>query len=189
MSKGFVCQFLFLIFVIAAASVAYYDYSKNQKTSEKEHSQFITDRKFKNLSKIEIKNSKSTILLLKKNDDWFLKKPIQGKASFKEVSRWFDEIQIQAVRKIEIEENASLKDYYLENSPKVKLTFSNGEIISFSVSSKGSFDGKFFIKKDGELFLGEYHFSREVNDKDPKSFRYKKPKPKKTKSKISNKLK
>ncbi len=175
MRKRLVRHIVSLGFVFSVVGYAYYEYlkTKESKKIESQSSYFLTQQ-FKDLSGIKIKKEKKVITLLKKNQDWFLKKPLRDVASFSEVSRWFDEVRNQRIREIFIEGDIVWKDYYLERSPEVQLEFSNGSSITFLVSSKSSFDEKYFIKRDNKLFVGEKYFFTEVNSKSFDSFRRKK---------------
>lgn len=174
--KSWIRHIAFLIVVVVVTSLAYYDYYKSQKSDEQltkaEH--FIKNKNFKNLEEIKIQTSTDNILLVKQEEDWLLKKPLKDQASFSEVARWFSEIQNQKVKEIKPDKPIVWKDYYLEqapSTPSVSLKFSSGEELTFSVSSKSSFDEQFFIKKDNKLFLGQMHFNNEINAKEPNSFR------------------
>ena len=174
--KGLARHIISLVFVFSVGGYAYYEYlqTKKSKNTKSEERNFFT-KKLDNLSEIKITKAARLIVLSKKNQEWILKKPIKDSASFSEVSRWFDEIRNQKVREITIEGEIPWKDYYLKKYPEVLLKFSDdSQPIVFSVSSKSSFDGKYFIRKDDKLFIGEKYFFNEVNSKNFDSFRNKK---------------
>ncbi len=175
MRKGLVRHIISLVFVFGVGGYAYYEYLQTNKSQNtKSEEDYFFTQKLENLFEIKITKQKEVIVLSRKNQDWFLKKPIKDLASFSEVSRWFDEIKNQKVREIFGEGDIAWKDYYLKKYPEVHLKFSDGSSITFLVSSKGSFDEKYFIKKDNRLFIGEKHFFTEVNVKGFDSFRNKK---------------
>ena len=168
-------QLFFSVFVLAFGAWAFYEY----KQSEKEQNQKIKEtsfltKKIGDLKAFRIKKRNQILEVVKKDQDWFLKKPVKDQASFTEISRWFDEIQYQKVQEIQKQKPINWKDYYLDKAPRVTMNFLPNETFSFSVSKKSSFDGKYFIKKGNSLFLAKSYFYSEVNEKDFSSFRRKK---------------
>ena len=177
MKTKLLSQIFLSFFVLALGILAFYEYNKSQKEQEQEKkAAFFIDQelKLKEITAIQIQKDDKKLELVKEGPDWLLKQPLKDLADFAEISRWFDEIKNQKVQKIEKEENSSWKDYYLDEAPKAELKFSSGKVISFSVSKKSTFDGKYFIKRGEELFIAERYFSSEVNEKDFDSFRSKK---------------
>ena len=163
-------QIIFSIFVLAFGAWTFYEYK--QSTKKQKESSFLV-KELKELKAFRITKGTEKLEVIRKNQDWFLKKPVKDLASFTEISRWFGEIKNQKVQKIQTE-TTNLKDYYLDNAPNVEMEFNSGETFFFSVSKKSSFDGKYFIKKGEELFIAEQYFYSEVNNKDFDSFRSKK---------------
>ena len=155
---------------------AFYEHRQSQTEQQKknEETSFLNQIKFKDLKAFRIIKGSKQLEVVQENKTWVLKKPIQDLASWTEISRWFDELQNQKVQKIQSEGDVLWKDYYLDNAPSVEMELNSGEKFSFSVSKKSSFDGKYFIKSDEELLLGEHYFFSEVNEKDFDSFRRKK---------------
>ena len=175
MKKGLLRQLLFFLFVSGVGAFAYYEYlqSVKEKETETEKTLFLS-QELEELVSVKILKNKEQIEIVKKDQDWFLKKPIEDFASFSEVSRWFDEIKNQKVREIPVEGAIDWKNYHLEKGFHVELGFQEGKTASFSISQKGSFDGHFFVKKEGKLFLVEKYFDQEINQKVWDSFRSKK---------------
>lgn len=168
-------QIFISVLVLALGAWAFYEYKSSQKEQkqEAEEASFL-NKDLKELKALRIKKEDKQLEVIKEEKDWLLKQPVKDLASFTEISRWFDEIKNQKIQKIKTKENIRWEDYYLDNAPKVEMEFSSGENISFSVSKKSSFDGKYFIKKGEELLIGEQYFSSEVTEKDFDSFRSKK---------------
>ena len=160
---------------LAVGAWAFYEYKKSQ-TEQKQKAKaelFLPNLKLKELKAFQIIRKINRLSAKQKDSDWFLSQPVKDQADFKEISRWFDEIKNQKVQKIQMK-NIDWKNYDLDQAPSVKMNFANGKSLSFSVSAKSSFDDKYFIKKEGELFIGEKYFFTEVNEKDFDSFRNKK---------------
>ena len=174
--KRLISHLISLGFVVGVAGFAYYDFIQSNRSEQKAlKSSYLLNQEleFSKLHKIEIKKSYS-IILEKENDNWILKTPLKDEASFAEVARWFDEIKNQKVKLIERQGDIPWGDYYLENSPQVILNFLERDPVQFFVSSKASFDGKFFLKKGDKLYIGEQYFAQEVVDKTAAHFRNKK---------------
>ena len=175
MNTKFFTQVFLSVFVLALGGWAFYEYKKSQQEEIKktEEASFLK-KELKNLKAIRIQKNKEKLEVLKEDKEWILKAPIKDLADWKEISRWFDEIKNQKVQKLETPTDIKWEEYDLDEAPQVEIEFASGETLSFSVSKQSSFDGKYFIKKEEELFVGESHFSREVNEKDFDSFRSKK---------------
>lgn len=175
MKTKFFGQIFVSFLVLALGAWAFYEYKvsqKEQKQEAEEASLFKQD--LKELKAFRIKKEDKQLEMAEEGKDWLLKQPVKDLASFTEISRWFGEIKNQKIQKIKTKENIQWEDYHLDKAPKVEMEFASGENISFSVSRKNSFDGKYFIKKGEELFIGERYFYSEVNEKDFDSFRSKK---------------
>lgn len=168
-------QIFFSLLILALGGWAFYEYKQSQKEqAQKEEEASLLNKKLEDLKTFRIKKEGHVLETTKENQDWFLKQPVKDLADFTEISRWFDEIKNQKIQNITKKEGIKWEDYYLDEAPSVEMEFFSGEIISFSVSKKSSFDGKYFIKKGENLFIGEQYFSSEVNEKDFDSFRNKK---------------
>ena len=172
--KVFIQAFVSLC-VLAFGALAFYEYYTAQKEKEKQEelALFLPHTELKQLKAFQIEQSNDQLSAVQKEKEWFLIKPVEDLLDWTELSRWFDSIKSQKVQKISTE-NIDWKDYYLDSAPSVQLALVGGEKIIFSVSKKSSFDGRYFIKKSGELFIGESDFFSEVNEKDLGSFRSKK---------------
>ena len=177
--KRILPRLIFPAIVAAAAAFAYYESRRaaRESLSEAKAAAFFSER-LEDLVKIHLKSQKGETLLIKKGRDWLMEKPLEDKASFKEISRWLEEIKSQKTQKISVEGEIDWKDYHLEEGQAAHalLEFSGNpqKTLSFSISRKSSYDGRFFLNKGGELFLGERYFESEISGKDPESFRSKK---------------
>ena len=166
-------QTFFSVVILSFGVWAFYEYKKSQREEVKKTQEALFLKKeLKNLKALRIQKGKERLNALKE-EEWVLKAPVKDRADWKEISRWFEEIKNQKVQKLESSKAIKWEDYDLDQAPQVEIEFSSGEVVAFSVSKQSSFDGKYFIKKGSELFVGESHFSREVNQKDFDSFRSK----------------
>ena len=173
MKAKFFSQIFFSFLVLALGVWAFYEYKQSEKEQKIKEAPFFNN-KLEDLKAFRITKGAEELEIVKEGRNWILKKPVRDLASFTEISRWFDEIKNQRVQKIQTNESINWKDYYLDKAPRAEMEFASGEFFSFSVSKKSSFDGKRFIKKNEELFIGESYFASEVNEKDFDSFRSKK---------------
>ena len=175
MKPRVVIQIFVSLFVLAFGGLALYEYYQFQKEREKEEEQslFLPHAQFHELKDIQINQAGKKLSAVKKEQKWRLIKPVEDELDEPELSRWFDSIKKQKVQKISIEA-VEWKKYYLDSSPFVQLGLAGGRQIIFSVSKKSSFDGKYFIKKGEELFIGEGSFYTEINEKNLDDFRNKK---------------
>ena len=161
---------LFFVFFLVVG-YALYEYKKSLKEEGKEGISLLKG-KLEDVKQIQL--SPSSLLIIKEKGDWFLKKPLEDFVDFSELSRWFDALQNHKLKLISEKSNIKWEDYHLSNASTVEIIFSSGDSTVFSVSKKSSFDGKWFVKKEESLFLGDTDLGKEVNEKSVDSYRSKK---------------
>lgn len=168
-------RLVFSLIALAGGLFAFYEYRK----AEKQKAQKVADEKFlhkhiKDLKAFRIKKKGSTLFITQEGKTWVLKQPVQDQASWAEISRWMDEITNQKVQEIKDIDEIKWENWHLsDQAPSVEMDFTDGSRVSFSVSEKSSFDGKYFIRKGEQLFIGERYFHTEVNEKNFEAFRSK----------------
>ena len=165
------------VLILSAGAFALYKQRSHQKEEAQKEKKllFLPEAELEGLKAVRIYKTKEEALsIIKKEKDWFLVEPIADLASLTELSRWFNEISRQKVKKLELDNNLGWETDYLDQYPFVELDFKSGESLSFSVSSKSSFDGRWFVKKGDQIFLAESSFASEVNNKNLDDFRSKK---------------
>ena len=170
---GFVFSFIAVVFGLWS----FYEYKKAEKeTIKKAEAERFLNKKLKELKAFRIKKKGETLSARKKEgDNWILTQPVRDQAEWTEISRWMDEITNQKVQQIEDLNDINWEDWHLsDKAPSVEMDFEDNSAISFSVSEKSSFDGKYFIKKGNRLFIGEKYFHLETGAKDFELFRRKK---------------
>lgn len=174
-SKYFI-QIFFSLLILSLGAWAFYEYKKSQTEEQikKSSSSLFSNLELKQIQSLKIIKNKEEMQIIQKEGDWLMEKPVKDIASFSEVSRWFSEIKNQQLKKVNAKQPIDWKNYYLDFAPRVEILPVSGEKISFSVSNKSSFDDKYFIKKESELFIGESYFFSEVNEVDFNAFRSKK---------------
>ena len=168
-------QIFLSICILAFGAWALYEYYQSQEETKREEelSLFLPQIELKQLKAFQIEQTDKKLSAIKKEKEWFLEEPVKDLLDWTELSRWFDSIKRQKVQKIKTD-SIDWKSYYLDSAPSVQFDFVSGDKIAFSVSKKSSFDGRYFIKKAEELFIGERDFFSEVNEKNLEDFRSKK---------------
>lgn len=176
MKPAILFQLFFSVFILAIGGFAFYEYKKSEvKETQKEKSrQLLPDLKIEDIKEVRFKkNTEDKLSIIKKDESWLLLEPVQDLASFTELSRWIDTLARHKVIGLEVE-NPVLADYHLGSAPKVEIELKAGGQIQFSISSKTSFDGRWFIKKGGQIFLAEQGIDKELQAKNLEDFRSKK---------------
>ena len=181
MKPAFSVKIILSFFILAMGGFAFYEYrnSSLQKQEKEKSRQLLPNFKIEDLKAIRLlqdsaKNQKPEQLsLVKKGEDWFLLEPVKDLASFTELSRWFNTISRHKVTALELESSKDF-DYHLSDSPTLELELKSGETLQLSVSSKSSFDGRWFIKKGDQIFLAEQGIDKELKSKNLADFRSKK---------------
>ena len=163
-----------LIVFFAVVGYAIYEYKKSHKEGDNGDKTPLLSGELKDVEKIRLSNASLSLSIVQEKGDWFLKKPLQDFVDFSELSRWFHALQDHKLKLISEEPNIQWEEYHLKNPSVVEITFSSSNVITFSVSEKTAFDGSWFIKKEGRLFLGESDLGREVNERTLDSYRSKK---------------
>ena len=171
----FFIQTFVSLFVLAFGAWAFYEYYQAQKEKEKEEelALFLPHTELNQLKAFQIEQANQKLSAVKTDKEWLLEEPVKDLLDGAELSRWLDTLKKQKVQKISTA-NIDWKSYYLDSAPSVHLDLEEGKKIIFSVSKKSSFDGRYFIKKGEELFIGDSSFFSEVNEKNLENFRSKK---------------
>ena len=165
---------IFFLFVSALGGYALYDYyrSNERKEKEEELSRFFRESA-KDVQQIRLTAPKKKPVVLKQTEGkWRMETPVRDFADFATVSSWLDKLKEQVTEQIRPEGDIQWKDYRLDKeTTEAELSLKSGEKFIFSVSSRPSFDGKYFIRKGKELFMGDRFFNDEIKGKTPQSFR------------------
>lgn len=165
---------LFILF-FSVVGYALYEYRKSLNEEEADGDRLpLFSGNFNEAEEIQISNDKFSLLIKKDKGDWFLKKPIEDFADFEDLSRWFEALQSEKLQLISEGSDIRWNEYHLTDPSMVEIRFSSGKNITFSVSRKPSFDGNWFVKKDGKLLLAKSSLGTQVNTKTLDSYRSKK---------------
>ena len=155
MKASFLRGLFFFIFVLAVSAYAFYEYTQVEKTETKEKEQsalFLYS--LNDLKKISLKNQKETFVLVHESGNWKLKEPLEDTLDLKDLSDWFNQLKQEHLVNVKSSKPIDWDAYDLDGSFILELSLKSGEIKSFSISSKSTFDGKYFVKKENSLFLG-----------------------------------
>ncbi|MBC6415762.1 MAG: DUF4340 domain-containing protein [Bdellovibrionales bacterium] len=172
MKAKFFFQIISSVLILTLGAFALYKYQKTLNQKEKE-SLLFPQIKLEDLKALRLfKTKEEFVSIVRKGESWFLLKPLKDLASLTELSRWFDEVSRQRVK--ELEEDVNWQTYSFKKYPFVELDLKSGETLSFSVSSKRSFDDRWFVKKGNQLFIAESSLANEINNKNLEDFRSKK---------------
>ena len=161
---------VFIIVVLALGGFAYYDYKQAFSREETEKVKVLTGE-YAQLERVQILNQKLSLLLNKRDQQWFMEKPVKDFADSVSISSWFRSVQLESIQPLEVTPPIKWEEYYLDKAPKVELSFKSGDKVTFHISRKPSFDGNYFLRKGEELFLISSKLGEEVIKKTGKDFR------------------
>ena len=193
----FFIQAFVSLFVLGFGAWALYEYYKveTEREQKEEKARFLSSMDLNEVKELRIDQKKDKLLFAMRpaeNTNFVLIEPAQDLIDSAELSQWFSDIKNQKVQKVS-SGDLDWKSYYLDSAPFVQLDLVSGDRITFSVSKKSSFDGRYFIKKtkesligkkdpggfffskgESELFIGDSSFFSEVTEKNLDDFRSKK---------------
>ena len=160
---------LFAVFA-AVTGFAFYEYRKSLGEGDKKEGAPLIQGFLKDTERIRLSNKSRSLLLVKENGDWRLKEPFEDFADSWALSEWRKALSEERLTLISDKPDISWEDYHLaEKSSSVR--FSEEE--SFSLSSRPAFDGKWFVKKGGALYLAQKSLGDHVHEKALDFFRSK----------------
>ncbi|MBX7232459.1 MAG: DUF4340 domain-containing protein [Bdellovibrionales bacterium] len=155
-----------LILALVATLVGlytYYDYKK----SEKEEAAKVEKEKILNfvpaeVVEIKIVKPSDTILLKRVEDRWNLIEPIQDQADNNEVTGYLNIIKEEKGEELTQTNSSSVnwQEYGLDlPGANITLKSKNSEL-TFQISNKASFDGRYFVRNENKLYLGTSGWAR-----------------------------
>jgi len=164
-------------FVLFIGGLAFYEYRKTTllEREKQKTSQLLSGLKLDSVKIIRFfkRESQETLSLKQKEGDWFLLEPVEDIANFTELSRWFDTISRHKVVTLDLD-STKAEHYHWGEKPSLELDLSTGESLKLFLSSKSAFDGRWFIKKENQIFLAEQGIDKELKTKNLEDFRSKK---------------
>ncbi len=143
----------YLMVVVVVSSVYYFDYYRGEeKEKQKEKDAVLIPILKDDIAKVELKNSKGDLELIKTDKGWTLNKPVVDLADADESNAWVQSLTTdKSVEKIGEEETFDWATYGLDKpADTIVVTSKSGQKIQLQISSKKSIDGDPFIKKDEE---------------------------------------
>ena len=171
MTSGFIKNLGFFIFVFLIGTWVLYDYKNQSQESNLSSTNFLKDIDFNQVKSFLFKSKKGKIQLTKKSDNWHLFQPVKDFSSLTYLTTWFNSLKKEKLIEIKTQTPISWSDYYLDPGFFVELTLDTGKKLKFFISSKSSFDGKYFIRKEDRLFIGSRLFFENIIGKSFEDFR------------------
>lgn len=153
-------HWFYLFVVLLCAGVFYFDYYRGEQSKEQKNKEAILIPILKEeVSQIELKNSSGELEIIKKEDQWMLKKPVEDLAAHDDVNGWIQSLTTEkSTEKIEPGDSFEWSTYGLDK-PKshVVVTSKTGQKIQLQISERKNFEGNSFIKKDEEnvVYVGD----------------------------------
>ena len=168
-------QLFLSVFVLALGTFAFYEYkdTQNEKKAKTEREQLLKGLKLDQVIAVRLFKEKEKMSIIKQKEDWLLLEPLPDRVSFTELSRWFNTIARHKVQALDIEHPLD-SPYSIGETPRVEIDLKSGDTLTFSISSKKSFDERWFIKKSSQIFLAESGIDKELQNKNLEDFRSKK---------------
>ena len=165
---------LFAVFA-AVTGFAFYEYRKSLGEGDKKEGAPLIRGLLKDAERIRFSNKKSySLLLVKEGGDWRLKEPFEDFADSEALSEWRKTLSEERLTLISDKPDIAWENYYLtEKSSSVEIRFFDSAPVSFSLSARPAFDGKWFVKKGGALYLAGKELGEHVHEKPLDFFRSK----------------
>lgn len=172
--KAFKSTGFFFAIVVAVVCLAIYQYEKDKKDTEAktEKSMLIADAD-KDLTEIQIRSKDREVVLKKEGKDWKLLKPIEDLADESNTTSFvesFGEQKIQETEKSGPETDWKQYGFEEVGTKQIDLKSANGKSYNFKVSGRNAFDGRFYIRLNDKLLLGETTWAS-ILSRDPSSLR------------------
>jgi len=170
--KSFKSTWIFFGIVLAVVGLAIYQYEKDKNdTEEKTAQSMLIAEPDRDLTEIQIVSKDREILLKKEGNVWRLLKPIEDLADESNATSFAESFGEQKIQQTEKPE-ADWKQYGFEDSgtKSINLKSANGKSYQFTISGRNAFDGRFYIRLNDKLLLGETTWAS-ILSRDPSSLR------------------
>lgn len=157
--KSFKSTWIFLTLVIVVVGLAFYQYKKDQKDekSSTEKAMLINEAD-RDIVEVKITSNNSVLELKRDQDQWKIVKPIEDLADESAASSFASSFANQKVQETEKSGPAVDWKQYGFDSDKTKqidLKSVTGKDYHLTVSGKNAFDGRYYIRMNDKLLLGE----------------------------------
>lgn len=158
--KAFRSTSVMFVLVGALAGYTYWDYRKTQKNQgvDVEQEKRLFSVESNEVSEILVRQKDAVVHAVKKNGEWSLLKPVEDEADGSAVEAFIYSAVIQKGKFFRNEDESKTTnwaEYGLDPvMSSIEVTAAKGKE-SVDVSSKNAFDGSYFVRKGGELLLGD----------------------------------
>lgn len=155
-----------LIFAVVVAGVvgyALFEYrSSQEEVGEKAAEGRLISQADEDLTSLNLKTKDHQFLLKKDSGQWKITEPIQDLADSANVQSYLDTLVTQKTKLAEVEGTPNWDQYGLGDGQAVQIEVTNaaGKKFLILVGEKPAFDGSFYIKWDGKLYIGQTGWAR-----------------------------
>lgn len=124
---------------------------------------------------VDVERNAGAFSIERRGDDWYLTKPVQDLADKAIVDSFLYSLVDQRIKDFVSEDEVSQvkwEDLGLDSGFTKLIVHSKGKSVSADVSSKNAFDGRFYMRVNGEPKLGDRSWAQ-IFQRNPESFRNK----------------
>ena len=172
MKKRWRRPLIYFVIVAGTAGFAFYQYKQSQKEKQAEEKKdlIFSSLDMSQVQSFSIKRRDESIYLLRQDGAWQMDSPVKDRADRDIVGNWLQSLISQKVQVIK-EEGVNWAEYGLDKDVKtIEITTTSDEKLKLNIAYYSAFDGSFYIKKEGQLLLGDTSWAT-LADKDGGYFR------------------
>ena len=164
----FVKTAFFALGVMVVGGLAYFDFQRGRK---RESTQAIKDRVFSGLEisqldRVVFSNGSQTLEFQSLKGVWQIDKPWFDKGDGAVIGRFFMDVLSQDVYPVETEGKVNWPEYgFVSPQSYFHLKAKGGEEYRVDVSRETSFDGRYYLKRGDQLFIGSQQWGDLVKTK------------------------
>ncbi|MDE0518957.1 MAG: DUF4340 domain-containing protein [Bdellovibrionales bacterium] len=170
--KRWLGRFIYFVIVIGTASLAFYQYKQSQEEQQKSEKQNLVfpSLKLPQVQAFSIEKGDTYIHILNKSGEWYLDSPIKDLADRDLVGDWIENLLSEKIKTIK-EEGVDWAEYGLDqNVGSIEIITNSGTKLKLDISHYSAFDGRFYIRKEESLLLGNTSWAS-LTDKQGDYFR------------------
>ncbi|MDE0118962.1 MAG: DUF4340 domain-containing protein [Bdellovibrionales bacterium] len=170
--KRWLSRFIYFVIVMGTASFAFYQYRQSQEEKRKEEKQDLVfpSLELSQVKVFSIKKGDTYIYVLNQGGEWRLDSPVKDMADRDLVGDWIESLLSEKVKTIK-EKGVDWAEYGLDqNVNSIEITTVSGTSLKLDISQYSAFDGKFYIRKEESLLLGNTSWAS-LTDKQGDYFR------------------
>ena len=153
---------IFALIVGLLIGVAFFDFrtGKEQEAIEEIKTRVFPELENSRLDQVTFYNGQETIEFLAREGEWFIQRPQEDKGNDKKIDSFLMSVLEQDIYPVQIEKPINWAKYGLEDPAKYYIQFQTqkGKKHRVQISTKASFDGRYYLKKKKKLFIGHRHW-------------------------------